>query len=220
MKNLIYTTTKTSVNNGFAPFFFTKGSLQKSYETENNVRENTYTHKIKAGGLLTPKASLGMSVGNIPDLTKVCRDLFNTFHDNQAPYSALQFLPVIQRVHALDPEQLKSFLKNKETRQVLVDNRWMKVVLIHWKPGKVSDIHGHPAGGCVFKVLHGKLEELRYSTDEKQSILASNGYVAGSIAYIDDRLGYHAVGNPFGRSAVSLHVYTPGTANPYNENIF
>ncbi|HYQ58073.1 MAG TPA: hypothetical protein VEP89_12090, partial [Draconibacterium sp.] len=59
-----------------------------------------------------------------------------------------------------------------------------------------------------------------YSTDEKQRILCSNGYRAGSIAYIDDRMGYHAVGNPFGSSAVSLHVYTPGTIKSFNENIF
>jgi predicted metal-dependent enzyme (double-stranded beta helix superfamily) len=91
-----------------------------------------------------------------------------------------------------------------------MNNDLLKVVLIHWKPGKVSNIHGHPSGGCVFKMLHGKVEELRYSTGEDQKIISSNGYRKGSIAYIDDRLGYHAVGNPFGSSAVSLHAYTPG----------
>ncbi|WP_167615524.1 cysteine dioxygenase [Maribellus sediminis] len=218
MKNLIYTTAKTS-DNGFSPFFFLKGTSNKSYENNNDVQAKT-SHNYGTSRLLTPEASLGMSNGSLPNLATVCRELFNTFHTKQAPYSALQFVPVMQKVSALDPDQLKRFLKNRETRYVLVDNSWMKVVLIHWKPGKVSDIHGHPSGGCVFKVLHGKLEELRYSTDEKQRILCSNGYRTGSIAYIDDRLGYHAVGNPFGASAVSLHVYTPGSPKSFNENIF
>lgn len=216
MKNLIYTTSNESSSvKGFSPFFFLKGKHKTNDALANNVQTS-----FNASGLLTPEASLKMSAGAIPNLYSVCRDLFNTFHTSRAPYSALQFLPVMQQVRALDPEQLKRFVKNRETRHVLVDNTLMKVVLIHWKPGKVSSVHGHPAGGCVFKVLHGKLEELRYSTDQKQRILASNGYKAGSIAYIDDRLGYHAVGNPFGTSAVSLHVYTPGSPNSVSKNIF
>ncbi|WP_340111146.1 cysteine dioxygenase [Maribellus mangrovi] len=217
MKNLIYTTAKTSAN-GFSPFFSNESTQNKSHENTNNIQANNYNSD--GSQLLTPEASLAMSTGSLPNLTTVCRELFNTFYNRQAPNSALQFVPVMQQVSGFDRDQLKRFLKNKETRHVLVDNRWMKVVLIHWKPGKVSDIHGHPSGGCAFKVLHGKLEELRYSADEKQRILCSNGYRAGSIAYIDDRLGYHAVGNPFGSSAVSLHAYTPGSPKTLNENIF
>lgn len=215
MKNLIYNTANGSNTiNRFSPFFYTK-SKETSNDDRNEIQPGRNT-----SGLLNADASLKISEGMIPDLYSVCRDLFNTFQGNQATYSALQFLPVMQRVIAFDEVQLKNFLRNKETRHVLVDNQWMKVVLIHWRPGKVSSIHGHPSGGCVFKVLHGKLEELRYSTGQKQKIIASNGYRAGSIAYIDDRLGYHAVGNPFGRSAVSLHVYTPGTQKTYIEDIF
>lgn len=221
MKNLIYTSENRSGKlNGFSPFYFMKGTSNSSHETYTSVGKTSYNPEFGQSALLTQEASFGMNSGNLPSLKKVCRDLFNTFREQQAPYSALQFIPVMQQVMAFGKDELKRFLKNKETRHVLVDNRWMKVVLIHWKPGKVSDIHGHPSGGCVFKLLHGKLEELRYSADEKQTILCSNGYRAGSIAYIDDRIGYHAVGNPFGSSAVSLHVYTPGKIKTYNENIF
>lgn len=217
MKNLIYTTEKETVSRKeFSPFFFLKSNNATSQERQVNTSQSSRQRTT----LLTPEASLKMSNGELPNFFAVCRDLLNTFQYNTAPFSALQFLPVIQQVQALNPEQLKKLTKIKETRHVLVDNQWMKVVLILWKPGKVSDVHGHPSGGCVFKVLNGKLEELRYSTDEKRRILASNGYKPGSIAYIDDKLGYHAVGNPFGRPAVSLHVYTPGTTNSYNKNIF
>ncbi|HYQ56172.1 MAG TPA: hypothetical protein VEP89_02415, partial [Draconibacterium sp.] len=143
MKNLIYTSEKRSgQHNGFSPFFFMKGTSNSSHETYNNVGSTAYQTEIGGNTLLTPEASFGMNAGRIPNLKKVCRELFNTFHEQQAPYSALQFIPVMQQVMAFDKEDLKRFLKNKEPRHVLVDNRWMKVVLIHWKPGKVSDIHG------------------------------------------------------------------------------
>jgi cysteine dioxygenase len=86
----------------------------------------------------------------------------------------------------------------------------MKIVLIHWKPGEVTDIHGHPRDGCVFKVLHGRIEELRYSTERKKNLIAKSEYHTGSLAYIDDSLGYHSVINYSEESAISIHVYTPG----------
>jgi predicted metal-dependent enzyme (double-stranded beta helix superfamily) len=105
---------------------------------------------------------------------------------------------------------MQRFTNNKETNHVLIQNEWLKVVLIHWKPGKYSSIHGHPSGGCVFKVLQGTLEEKRYTTGEDPKLLATSKYEKNSIAYIDDHMAYHAVGNPSNASAISIHVYTPG----------
>jgi predicted metal-dependent enzyme (double-stranded beta helix superfamily) len=98
-------------------------------------------------------------------------------------------------------------LKNPETRHVLISDHLFELVLIHWKPGKVSDIHGHPGGGCLFKVLQGKLEEVRYTPEKSPRLIATASYRSGSMAYIDDRIAYHQVGNPYGSSAISLHVY-------------
>ena len=206
MKNLAYNTINR--NNGFN---YTTGTSNRFDDIQNNrFSHSKHLSRVTKETLLTQDAYIQMAAGFIPDLWDVCRDLYDTFFENHSPFSALQFVPVMQKLQTPDKTQLQRFLKNRETRHVLVDNERIKIVLIHWKPGKVSNIHGHPQGGCVFKVLQGKLEELRYSADASQNLLSSNGYRAGSIAYIDDRLGYHAVGNPFGSSAVSLHAYTPG----------
>ena len=74
----------------------------------------------------------------------------------------------------------------------------------------IHDIHGHPAGGCVFKVLQGTIEEKRYTSTINPELIAISKYQKGNMAYIDDQMAYHAVGNPFSTSAISLHVYTPG----------
>lgn len=178
-----------------------------------NNASNNFTNrfdsdlKIREEDLLEPSVFYKMATGQIPDLWDVCHALSAAFNSKNTTFSALQFIPVLQKMDSLDPNQVKKFLKNRETRQVLISNDYFEVVLIHWKPGKVSEIHGHPAGGCVFKVLQGKLQELRYSPDDSANLLASASYRAGSIAYLDDYMAYHQVGNPFGSSAVSLHAY-------------
>lgn len=209
MRNTVYNTTnEKEVLNGFG--FTSEGVSGFRFTQKEKFIYTDNRTPVSRENLLTTDAYISMAAGLIPDLWNVCRDLFQTFFVNQAPFSALQFIPVLNRLQSIDTEQVKRFFKNRETRHVLVENDLLKVVLIHWKPGKVSDIHGHPKGGCAFKVLQGKLEELRYSADSSQKLLSSNGYRAGSIAYIDDNLGHHAIGNPFGSSALSIHAYTPG----------
>ncbi|QGY45194.1 hypothetical protein GM418_16390 [Maribellus comscasis] len=213
MKDLFNTTAnKQKARNGHTNLHYFVNKSER-FNRVLNYQEDKYNtdYNVIRENLLTHDAYLQMAAGLIPDLWNICRDLYNTFFENHTVYSALQFIPVMQQINSFKKDQLQRFLKNRETRHVLVNNDFLKVVLIHWKPGKVSPIHGHPQGGCMFKVLHGKLEELRYTADESQRLLSSNGYRTGSMAYIDDRLGFHAVGNPFGSSAVSLHAYTPGS---------
>lgn len=170
--------------------------------------------------LLTYEACLELSLGAIPDLEQVCYDLYHTFLEQRAPYSAMQFIPVLKKLNAIGREEAERFLKNPQGSHILVQNALIKIVLIHWRPGKVSSIHGHPKGGCVFKVLQGSLEEKRYSPDESKRLLAASTVHSGGMAYIDDNMAYHAVGNPFNTSAISLHVYTPACAKirGYSEN--
>jgi hypothetical protein len=163
--------------------------------------------KFLEEGILTPNAVYQMATGQIPDLWEVSIAFANSFIKQDATYSPTQFIPVMQKIHMLKPDQVKRFLKNPETRHVLISNDLFELVLIHWKPGKVSEIHGHPGGGCLFKLLQGKLEEVLYTPEKSPRLLATSSYRSGSVAYIDDRIAYHQVGNPYGSSAISLHLY-------------
>ena len=165
---------------------------------------------INASGLLTEVAANAIAKGTIPNLEKVCRDLFKTFSAHNGSYNATQFLPVLQQVVFNDPKIFRRFRRGEEKSYILVQNRFMKVVLIRWEPGKFSSIHGHANGGCVYKVLQGELEERRYEPREEGKLLAVCRYQAGSMAYLDDTMAYHSVGNPSDAYAFSLHAYTPG----------
>ncbi len=201
------TTISDTLQAGLSAYNYAHGTKNVSV---NSFSRHTLESAITRESLLTPKTNGQMALGMLPDLWDVCLDLFATFFTNEAPYSALQFVPVLKALQLIDEEQIRRFINNPETNHVLIQNDLLKVVLIHWKPGKISSIHGHPSGGCVFKVLRGQLEELRYTTDSSPELLSSSTYLAGSMAYIDDKMGYHAVGNPFNSPALSLHAYTPG----------
>ncbi|MBK7408907.1 MAG: cysteine dioxygenase family protein [Saprospirales bacterium] len=164
----------------------------------------------RPSGLLTQEAMGQIALGSIPDLEQVCRDLFDTFGFESPPYSALQFIPVLKTLESIPKVEAERFFQNPKTGHVLVKNDLLKVVLIRWEPGQSIDVHGHPKGGCVFKILQGSLEEKRYCPDGSGELLSISTLRAGSMAYIDDDIALHAVSNPFDVPAISLHVYTPG----------
>lgn len=118
---------------------------------------------------------------------------------------AIDFVPSLQtiNINSIDP-----FLNQQTDSRVLIDNSEIKIVLILWYPGKLTSIHGHPKGGCAFKVLHGHLKEMRYTADDdRPQLLSVSEFDTGAIAYIDDNMGYHAVENASEDYALSLHVY-------------
>ncbi len=167
----------------------------------------TFNVKTRKEDPISQNMAFQMATGRIPDLREVCLELADTFIKISAPYSAMQFVPVLKRLQTLDREQVKRLLKNPQTRHVLVSTDRFELVLNLWKPGKASDIHGHPDGGCVYKLLQGKLEELRYTPDHSPRLLSTASLRNGSLAYINDGIAYHQVGNPYGTPAISLHAY-------------
>lgn len=197
---------------GFYPSFenTTATGIHQPGGSKSADSDATFEEGVSPSGLLTQEAFAEIMQGTILDMEKVCYDLYNTFRHQNAPYSALQFIPVLKELNFNSPWMARKFFENPKTNHVLVRNDLLKVVLIHWKPGKQSSVHGHAQGGCVFKVLHGKLQEKRFSPDPAQELLAVSTFKKESMAYIDDDMAYHAVGNPFDKPAISLHVYTPG----------
>lgn len=213
MKTLtIHTANAARTLNGFQPFIHEKAlkdffarPFNKSEEQEDPGTGNHLNGK--GDDLFAAGTIAGMVTGQIPDLWDSMQELARIVEEQHAPFSPGQFVPVLENQQTFDRDQVAQFLKNTETRHVLFSSSTLEVVLIHWKPGKASDIHGHPDGGCLFKLLFGKLEELRYTPEQSPRLLGFNSYRSGRMAYIDNRMAYHQIGNPYGSSAVSLHIY-------------
>jgi predicted metal-dependent enzyme (double-stranded beta helix superfamily) len=194
MRHLFSNTADHAPDFNGANYFLTKGYDSKTASADRDIQ-------------LEPGMAYQMATGRIPDLRSFCLEMAEMLNQADELSSAKQFLPVLQKLPVLKPEQIRQFIKHPETRHVLMSGDQFEVVLIHWKPGKASNVHGHSFGGCVFKLLQGKLEELRYTPERSPRLLSMNSMSSGEMAYIDDSMAYHQVGNPYGSSAISIHVY-------------
>ena len=157
--------------------------------------------------LLTPKAEEGIKNGSIPNLKKTCENLFNALFVKNTSYTPLQFIDVLQRHIELNQEEIQNFISSTDQSCVLVQDPIVKIVLIHWKPGKKSSIHPHYGKGGVFKILQGSLEEKRYDSKRPWRLISHSTLHKDSISYIDNKMGLHAVENNFDTHAISLHAY-------------
>lgn len=175
-------------------------------ETLQTTTKSKPEPSIHESSVLTDAAWLAIWSQEIPDLTGFCNELHLKTRQRPGHSSAMDFTRILTRIK-LASTFVDRFKKRNSQSYVLVDNNELKVSLILWKPGKISSIHGHPKGGCLFKVLHGSLIETRYSTDAIPQVQSIAKLDQNDLGYIDDGLGFHAVGNPFEEMAISIHAY-------------
>lgn len=98
---------------------------------------------------------------------------------------------------------------NDETyqRNIIVKNEKFELTLICWRSGHHTDLHDHPANGCLIRILQGELFEKRRCPKEQET---SSTLKAGQTVYMCNELGYHQITNQSGSDTISLHMYSPG----------
>lgn len=90
------------------------------------------------------------------------------------------------------------------SRQILYRHEDLfEIVMIGWLPDQKTSIHGHPSGGCLFMVLEGVLQEVRYPGGGRLH------HPGEPVQYIDDTMGQHEVRCVSRSPTVSLHIYSP-----------
>lgn len=89
----------------------------------------------------------------------------------------------------------------------LFKNDLCEVMLLSWEPGYTTLPHDHAANGCWLRVLQGSLTEVRYDSDLVQQQVTA--LPAGTISFMSNEFGYHAIFNDSSTVTWSLHVYSP-----------
>jgi len=99
--------------------------------------------------------------------------------------------------------------KNEYFKEYLYKDENYEVILIIWTPYSETPIHNHVKGGCIMKVIEGRLKIIKYDDGDLSSIqyINSEYYNEGSIEYIRGKHGIHKVMNNKDRLAISLHIY-------------
>ena len=140
------------------------------------------------------------------NLSNICYHLMIRAISAPANSTAQYLESIMDRTAEINPSEWEFLAKEPQKKKVLVDNMYLKVMLFYWAPGDETEIHGHPKGSGLIKVLEGKIQEFRYNTND-QKFLTEKVYGLQESGYIDDSLALHAVKNPFNKSAVTLHAY-------------
>jgi cysteine dioxygenase len=111
---------------------------------------------------------------------------------------------------------------------IATDHESFVLMALVWNANCESAIHDHPCDGCWWKVLQGTVQECRYkyndNVDDEQHTVDETSdptnnplicyqdctYQQGDVAFMDNTLGLHKVGNPsHDQPAVTLHLYAP-----------
>lgn len=116
----------------------------------------------------------------------------------------------------IEPEDYEPFRyvddEKLYTRNLVMENDVFTIIALVWNPSKASPIHDHPCDGCWVRVLEGNVQETCYEHNKEEKTLeeiSDNIYHEGQITWMHDIKGYHKIGNPTDKPAVTLHVYSP-----------
>ena len=137
-------------------------------------------------------------------------------------FFSLDFLPhVSKRKLKLEQKDWAPYAHFDPTRAytrnlIYTDHETYTLLLLCWNAGAESKIHDHPCDGCWLQVLQGEVQECRYEypteEDDTKSLkcIADERFQQGQVAFINDSIGLHKVGNPCPSvPAVTLHLYHP-----------
>lgn len=121
--------------------------------------------------------------------------------------TAREFQPILERAAMASSNEWAFLATESGGRRVLVDNAFLKVVVIRWEPGAECARHHHPNGGGMIMVLEGTIQESRFLNDTIAAPYEVRDLELHSMSYIDDKLGAHVVANPKENAAITLHAY-------------
>lgn len=112
-------------------------------------------------------------------------------------------------ISANDFEAFSTWSEESYTRNCLVDNERLELILLCWEPNQVTPIHDHGGEECWVKVIDGELMETIYEPFEDNELeeLVSKTSKAGDISYMADFIGFHRLENSHNGRSMSLHLY-------------
>ncbi len=95
------------------------------------------------------------------------------------------------------------------TRNCIVENECFELILLCWKGEQCTPIHDHGGEECWVYFVKGDFEEIVYTIDENQKLIASTKRKArsGDLSYMIDFMGVHSLRHCSKERGMSLHLY-------------
>ncbi|MBT3828102.1 cysteine dioxygenase family protein [bacterium] len=109
-------------------------------------------------------------------------------------------------IESSDLEPYTLFSDHSYARNLIHRTNAYELILMVWRAGQSSPIHGHSGQLCWMRVIKGKFSLINYeeSNDGKLTELSRS---VGHEGCVEGPSHIHKVGNPFDSDALSLHLY-------------
>lgn len=105
----------------------------------------------------------------------------------------------------LNLQMLKQFQDNQYVRQLVFKSSNVEILVVCWRPGQCSPVHGHGPSDGLMIMLEGELVNTSYHTNgQKVTTVWRPGDVGHTPVGVQ-----HEVKNTSTENVVSLHIYAP-----------
>jgi cysteine dioxygenase len=108
-----------------------------------------------------------------------------------------------------DFEAFATWDKDCYTRNCIHRTDEYELILLCWKKGETTQIHGHDGQDCWVYQLKGELTEIRYKKNESGELIERNRMhlLPGNLTFMSNIMDYHKLSNETNNRAMTLHVY-------------
>ncbi len=125
--------------------------------------------------------------------------------------NAKDFLKVAKnmRLPVKDFDNYIFWKENGYSRNCIIKTYDFELILICWKNGDITPIHGHDAKDCWVYQVDGEMTEIRYKKNTEGELIECNriDLTPGKLCYMNDSMGYHLLKNESNNTALTLHLY-------------
>ena len=130
--------------------------------------------------------------------------------------NTLQSFSQLSLYNGSDWKKYILFNEEKYQRSLVFRNHNIEIFVISWNKNQGCNIHDHPEGGCLVRVMSGELEEVCYMKNNDLMVpYQRNILKKDMIGYQEGKNGLHTIKNINQKEgAVSLHIYSPPHYQP------
>ncbi|MBO6605906.1 cysteine dioxygenase family protein [Psychroserpens sp.] len=110
---------------------------------------------------------------------------------------------------AIDFKSFESWSDKRYTRNCIYKDEQFEVLLLCWRAGQQTSIHGHDGEDCWVYMLEGEITEVFYLMDADRYLREDRSHKIKpkQLTFMNDKLGYHKLSASDQCDSVSLHIY-------------
>jgi predicted metal-dependent enzyme (double-stranded beta helix superfamily) len=106
----------------------------------------------------------------------------------------------------LNLSAFKEFQDSHYTRHLVLQSERLEILVVCWRPGQCSPVHGHGPSDGIMIMLEGSLVNTTFPPNGERTI--TTVWQPGDVGHTP--VGYqHEVKNTSDKDVMSLHIYAP-----------